>query len=126
MRRKECQVKFRLDQDEHEILKRKVEESGLTQQSFIINSIKQAVIAPEEEVLEWKKLNRQFGELVRQIRGMATNVNQMAHVANGTGELPSLKKLNKTENQIYRFRKECDEQWQSIRRLISQQNHMEQ
>lgn len=77
-------------------------------------------------MLEWKKLNRQFGELVRQIRGMATNVNQMAHVANGTGELPSLKKLNKTENQIYHFRKECDEQWQSIRRLISQQNHMEQ
>lgn len=63
--------------------------------------------------------------MMRQLRGLATNVNQMAHIANGTGELPVVAALKKFGKSIEKFRKEEEQRWQSIRQLISQQSHME-
>lgn len=45
---------------------------------------------------------------------MATNVNQMAHIANGTGFLATIDKLEDIADQIKYFKKECEEMWQSI------------
>lgn len=55
---------------------------------------------------------------------MATNVNQMAHIANGRGEVPTLNRLEAIGVRIEQFRKEAEEVWQLTRQLISQQNHM--
>ena len=38
-------------------------------------------------------VNRHLAELVRQIRGMATNLNQLAHQANATRRIPELYEL---------------------------------
>lgn len=46
---------------------------------------------------ELQKLNKAFADMMRQLRGLATNVNQMAHIANGTGELPVVATLEKFE-----------------------------
>lgn len=71
---------------------------------------------------ELQKLNKAFADMMRQLRGLATNVNQMAYIANGTGELPVVAMLEKFGKNIEKFRKEEEERWQSIRQLISQQN----
>ena len=126
MRKREYQVKFRMNQEEYERLQEKVIASGQTQQSFIINALAGVVIAPREEIDVLKNINKNFDDLLRQIRGMATNVNQMAHIANGTGVLATIDKLEDIADQINYFKKECEEMWQSIRRLINQQNHMGQ
>ncbi len=126
MRKREYQVKFRMNQEEYERLQEKVTASGQTQQSFIINALAGVVIAPREEIDVLKNINKNFDDLLRQIRGMATNVNQIAHVANGMGTLASINKLEDISDQINYFKRECEEMWQSIRRLISQQNHMGQ
>ncbi len=126
MRKREYQVKFRMNKEEYERLQENVIASGQTQQSFIINALAGVIIAPREEIDVLKNINKNFDDLLRQIRGMATNVNQMAHIANGTGVLQTIDTLEDIEDQIKYFKKECEEIWQLIRRLISQQNHMGQ
>lgn len=80
-----------MNQEEYERLQEKVATSGQTQQSFIINALAGVVIAPKEEIDVLKNINKNFDNLLRQIRGMATNVNQMAHIANGTGILATIR-----------------------------------
>ena len=90
-----------------------------------MNAIRGVSIVSAEEVKELQKLNKGFADMMRQLRGLATNVNQMAHIANGTGELPVVSTLEKIEKAIEKFRKEEEHRWQSIRQLISQQSHTE-
>jgi hypothetical protein len=115
-----------MNQEEYEQLQENVIASGQTQQSFIINALAGVIIAPREEINVLKNINKNFDDLLRQIRGMATNVNQMAHLANGTGVLPTIDRLVDIADRIQYYKKECEVMWQSIRRLISQQNHMGQ
>lgn len=124
-RKRNKAITIRLSPDEYKLLQDKIDESGLTQQSFIINAIKGATIASSKELDVQKDISKSFSDLVRQLRGLATNVNQMAHIANGQGIIPSTETLNKTSYEINEFRKECEDIWQLIRLLINQQKHME-
>ena len=51
MRKREYQVKFRMNQEEYERLQEKVIASGQTQQSFIINALAGVVIAQEKKLM---------------------------------------------------------------------------
>ncbi len=123
MRSRNNIVTIRMNDDEYAVLKAKVKESGLTQQSFINNAIKGATIASDDEVEILKDLSITFADLVRQLRGLATNINQIAHVANGMRILPLKIELSKTREEIKSYKKECEEIWQLIRSLINQQRH---
>ena len=85
MRRRNKNVSVRMTEDEYAALMVRVAQSSQTQQSFIINSVLGAKISGREEVKELQKLNGQFADTNGQLRGMATNINQMAHVANAAG-----------------------------------------
>ena len=50
---------------------------------------------------------------------MATNVNQMAHVANGKGLLATAEKLEELSDKIIDVRKEDDNRWRLIRQSVS-------
>ncbi len=126
MRYRKNVVTIRMNDAEYEILKTKVKESGLTQQSFIISAIKGAVIASAEEIDILKDLSRTLADLVRQLRGLATNVNQIAHVANGFKIVPTIGELMQIHDEIVLFKKESEKVWQLIRSSINQQKHTEQ
>ena len=125
MRKRNRTITIRMSDEEYTFLQKQLLQTGQTQQSYILNAIRGATIASVEEVKELQKLNRAFADMMRQLRGLATNVNQMAHIANGTGELPVVAALEKFGKSIEKFRKEEEQRWQSIRQLISQQSHME-
>lgn len=125
-RKRNKAVTIRMSNDEFNILQDKVDESGLSQQSYIINAIKGATITSSDEIAVQKEISKSFADLVKQLRGLATNVNQMAHVANGQGILPTTNELIKTSDEISQYRKECEELWLLIRSSINQQNRMEQ
>jgi hypothetical protein len=108
---------------EYNTLNAKVAESGLTQQAFVINAIKQTVIMPMEDHLILMNISMTFTDLIRQLRGLATNVNQMAKWANTTGELPTEHQLDEIYENLDLFRKECDHTWLSIRSLITPPRH---
>lgn len=125
-RRRNKAVTIRMNEDEYKTLLEKVDESGLSQQAYIISSIKGATITSSDEIAVQKDISKSFADLVKQLRGLATNVNQMAHVANGQGYLPGEEALTRLSDQLGNMRKECEELWLLIRSSINQQNRTEQ
>ena len=114
-----------MNQEEYERLQEKVTASGQTQQSFIINALAGVVIAPREEIDVLKNINKNFDDLFWQIRGMATNVNQMAHIAEWDRVLANHRQIGShcRSNQFASVSR-MTTMWQSIRQSTSQQDHM--
>ena len=79
-----------------------------------------------EEVEELKKLNLMLAEMLSQLRGVATNINQIARKMNAGGFIPREDILHYLNQNIRNYRKESEKIWQSIRQLISGQILMEQ
>jgi hypothetical protein len=112
--------------DEYKKFQERVKESGLTQQAFIINAVLQKSITSADEIKVIKDISSTFADFERQVRGIGTNVNQLAHIANGQGMISSENELKKTMATVENIRKESEPVWRSIRSLISQQRHTEQ
>ena len=119
-------VTIRMTDYEREYLDNMVEESGLSMQTFIIRAIKGAVIRPSDEIIILKEISKTFADHERQLRGMATNINQLAHIANAQGDLPIEQQLAKISQLISDYRKESEEIWLLIRSSINQQKPMGQ
>ncbi len=120
-RRRNKTVTIRLSPDEYQELQHKVRDAGITQQAYVLHAIKNVNILSSDDIKALKKINLSLADLVRQIRGIAVNINQMAHVANSTGRITTANALQTESKKILEFKAECDDIWQSIRSLISQQ-----
>ena len=121
IRKRNKSVTIRMNETEYADFQSKVIESGLTQQAYVINAVRGATITPSDQIDVLKEISKTFADQERQFRGLATNVNQMAHVANGQGYVPSAQELEKIAAQIGIYRKESEDIWQSIRSSINQQ-----
>ena len=120
-RKRNKSVTIRMNDIEYADFQNKVTESGLTQQAFVINAVRGAIITPSDQIGVLKEISKTFADQERQFRGLATNVNQMAHVANGQGYVPSAQELENIAAQLGIYRKESEDIWQSIRSSINQQ-----
>ena len=67
----------------------------------------------------------QLADLLKQIKGIAVNINQLAYKANAYGEIPTERRLREYGTQTEALRREADAIWQLIRRSISRQRHTE-
>ena len=98
-------ITVRMTDEEFLAMREKVEESGLSQQTYIIEAVTGTPILPahgiEELLSEWKDNSKDLSDLSRQLRGLGTNVNQMARIANGYGDLPSEQTVIFHLNNIY-------------------------
>ena len=125
-RKRNKAVTVRMSESEYADFLNKAEESGLSQQAFIISAVRGATITPSDEIAVLKEISKTFADFEKQVRGLGTNVNQMAHVANGQGYLPGEEALTRLSDQVGNIRKESEEIWQSIRSSINQQKATEQ
>ena len=126
MRKRNHTVTIRMNNEEYNLLQNKVKESGRTQQEVVIKAIADLKIASTEEVEELKTLNQILSEILSQLRGAATNLNQIARKMNTGGFMPREDILYFLNKNILKYRKESEKIWLLIRRLISGQIHMEQ
>ena len=106
MRKRNHAITIRMSDEEYKFFQGRLSLTGQTRQSYILNAIRGATIVSAEKVKELQKLNKGFADMMRQLRGLATNVNQMAHIANGLGELPVVAAFEKVGKSIEKFRKE--------------------
>ena len=126
MRKRNYTVTIRMNKAEYDLLQNKVKESGQTQQAVVIHAIAGLKIASAEEVEELKRLNQMFADILCQLRGATTNINQIARKLHTDGEIPREDILHYLNQNIRNYRKESEKIWQSIRQLISGQILMEQ
>ena len=126
MRKRNYTVTIRMNKAEYDLLQNKVKESGQTQQAVVIHAIAGLKIASAEEVEELKTLNQILSEILSQLRGATTNINQIARKLHTDGEIPNDSMLYFLNKNILKYRKESEKIWLLIRRLISGQIHMEQ
>ena len=118
-RKRNKTVTIRMNDAEYDALQEKIKESGLTQQSYVISAIRDSNITSAKELEVIQDISRNFADQDRQLRGIATNINQMAYVANGQGLLPTVEKMDEIADMILEFRKEDDNRWRLIRQSVS-------
>lgn len=117
-RKRNRSVTIRMNDSEYSDFKKRVKESGLTEQSYVIDAIQKAKITSNDEIVVLKNISKTFSEYVKQVRGIATNINQMARVANSQGFLPGRNTLNRLSKDISDIRKDGEQVWQLIRSSI--------
>ena len=126
MRKRNRTISIRVSDQEYETIQKKLSETGLSQQAFILKAVEGATISTTEDRQQLKEINLKLADLLKQIKGMGVNINQMAYRANAYRELPTVQKLSEYQNENEKLRREAENIWQSIRQLISQQKHMGQ
>ena len=112
-RKRNRAVTVRMTEQELDSIKALVCASGQTFQAYIINSALGATISTKEEIDAIKDRNDIYEDIHRQLRGLATNVNQLAHQANRGGQLPLMYELYKLEEEFNAFKNEVRQVWHS-------------
>ena len=121
MRRRNKAITIRLTEEEYALLCSKLKQTGVSQQAYIISAIKDVSVIPSDQLAVMKEISATFSSLEQQLRGMATNINQMARIANSRNYAPGIRVLEKISREIAGYRKDSEEIWQSIRSLTAQQ-----
>jgi len=122
MRKRNHAITIRLTDAEYDELIKNVAASGHTQQSYVINSVIANRISSPEELAQIKGMAKTLADIDIQLRGIGTNLNQIAHVANGYGLVPTEENLKDIAEGIRNTREEANDVWQLIRQLIQGQN----
>ena len=122
MRNRNNLVSIRYSDEEYKVLHEKIKESGQTKSAYIINATLNGKVSSADDVQEMKEQSKLLLDIDKQLRGMGTNLNQMAHVANGKGIIPSADKLKEIEREVVDVKREVDDIWQSTRQSIGRQN----
>lgn len=89
---------FRLTEDEYNTVKDKVNESGLSQQKFLLQ------MALEKEIIHIKE----YQDLIFQIKKIGVNINQITRRCNETGFI--------SDTEISEIKGGLDRIWQSLNR----------
>ena len=99
MRKRNRIISIRVSDQEYDIIQKKLSETGLTQQAFILKAVEGATISTAEEKQQLKEINLKLADLLKQIKGIGVNINQMAYRANAYRELPTVQKLSEYQNE---------------------------
>ena len=102
-RSRDIQIKFRVSEEEAEQLRKKVEQSGKSQQQYIIEALTQSNIVNTDGIKE----------LIPELKRVGNNLNQIAHALNGSSYY--------SYNLITENQKELTEIWQSLKQFLQKQ-----
>lgn len=76
---------FRVNQEEYALIYKQMAAAGMkSRNAFLVKLIRGSTLYPAMEIA---KTNLMFAEAIRQLRGIATNINQLAKIANATGQI---------------------------------------
>ena len=94
------QIVIRMNDQEYEVVKRKVEESGKKQQEYLIQALTERQIVNTEGVRE----------LIPELKRIGNNLNQIARSCNEGNQA--------THEEVHQIGEELNEVWRLLRQLI--------
>lgn len=117
MRKRNKELKFRLSQEEYDALQSKLQEAGMNRNNYLVRLISGAQIYPKEQLRE---LNGQYVIMNRLLRGIGTNINQIAKIANTTHAVPSAALLVDMYQDVQTLKKNLQPLWDDTRKTLWQ------
>lgn len=100
-RKRNVQINIRISEAEAEQLRKKVEQSGMSQQEYILSCVLNKPITNTDGIKE----------LIPELKRIGNNLNQIAKRCNEGGMLPS-------EAEVRKHGEELNKVWQSLRRYL--------
>ena len=109
------QMTFRVSAEEYEIIMKKIADSGLNNQEYILRAVMQAPILKTEDLKELViELKKQGTELNRQ----GNNINQIAAQLNARGFVDYKNELSQMLSALRTAQEELKSLWQSLRQYL--------
>lgn len=116
-RRRSREWKTRLTEEEYQKLEAEVEELGITCQEYGERALFHTIILDRDGQNMLELLLEETKEIKLQLRKIGVNLNQMAHMANTTGAMPELRRIQELQEDISYYGMEVDDVWQSLKQL---------
>lgn len=119
MRKRNCEWKTRLTEEENQKLTELALKLKMTKQEYGEKCLFSQILLSEYDRETVEEMLMELKHIRNQLRGMGNNVNQMSKVGNTTGKLPELEKLEEILIGIEGAEMEVDEVWQSLKSLLT-------
>ena len=116
-RKRPIEVKFRLSEEEYELLQQRLLDAGMNRNAFLVQLISGVEIYPREMMME---LCKEYQITNRLIRGISTNINQIARIANSTKATPAAALLIDVSQEVQIIRNNLQPLWDEARRITWQ------
>lgn len=120
-RTRPIQIKFRMTNKEYEALQKRLSATGLSCQEFMLLAITNATMLDAASRDKITAIHEKLKDIQIQARGMGTNFNQMAKVANTNHMAPSAASLSKMSEEVLSLGKEVAKVCRSLNPLIRNQ-----
>lgn len=114
-RKRPIELKFRLSEEEYKLLQTKLSCAGMNRNAFLVRLISDATIFPREEMI---RLNQEYVTMNRLLRGIGTNINQVAKVANSSKSTPSANVLFDMYQDVQTMKHNLQPLWNETRSAL--------
>ena len=117
-RKRDIPIKIYMNTTEYEELRKIKNETGQSMRAVITNAIMDMPLIPADVITKVHHINLKMSEQYRQLRGMATNINQLARVANKYQCPADILELEHIKEELHLMREELDDTWRLLRSLL--------
>ena len=117
-RSRDVAVKIYMNKEEHEALLQIIKVTGQSMRTVITNAVMGMPLIPADVTTKVQNINLKMSEQYRQLRGMATNINQLARVANKYQCPADILELEHIKEELHLMREELDDTWRLLRSLL--------
>lgn len=117
-RRRDIPIKIYMNTTEYEALRKMKNETGQSMRAVITKAIMGMPLIPAEVITKVHNINLKISEQYRQLRGMATNINQLARVANKYQCPADILELERIKEELHLMREELDDTWRLLKQLL--------
>ena len=115
MRKRPIELKFRLSQDEYELLQKNLADAGMSRNAYLVRLITGAAIFPKEQLIQ---LNLEYSMMNRLLRGISTNINQMTKHTNTHRTAPTAAALADMYQDVQTLRHNLQPLWDETRNAL--------